>query len=40
MEHLTNEYPTTPTFKKMLYDQVNIINMVKKTISFPLLGEI
>lgn len=42
MEHPTNEYPTTPTFKKMLYDQVNVINMVKKkkTISFPLFGDI
>lgn len=30
MEHPTNEYPTTPTFKKMLYDQVNVINMVIK----------
>ena len=37
MEHLANECPTIPTFKEMLYDQANAMNMVKKSYPSPYL---
>ena len=35
MEHLTNECPTIPTFKEVLHDQENAMNMVKKSYPSP-----
>ena len=35
MEHPTNECPTIPAFKEVLHDQVNAMNMVKKSYPSP-----
>ena len=35
MEHPTNECATIPTFKEVLHDQANAINMVQKSYSSP-----
>ena len=35
MEHPKHECPTIPTFKKVLHDQANAMNMVKKPYPFP-----
>ena len=32
MEHPTNECPTIPTFKEVLHDQANAMNMVKTSV--------
>ena len=37
MELLTNECPTIPTFKEVLHDQANAMNMVKKSYASPYL---
>ena len=37
MKHLTNECPTIPTFKEVLHDQANAMNMVKKSYASPYL---
>ena len=35
MEHLTNDCPTIPTFKEVLLDQANAMNLVKKSYPSP-----
>ena len=35
MEHPTNECATIPTFKEVLHDQANAMNMVQKSYSSP-----
>ena len=35
MDHPTNECPTIPAFKKVLHDQANAMNMVKKSYPSP-----
>ena len=35
MEHPKHECPTIPTFKEVLHDQANAMNMVKKPYPFP-----